>query len=160
MKKYFVYIFFVLSLFLIFEKHICGQESSENTSISFCDLLRNPEKYDGKQVTVYATYRYGFEWQEMYCLGCRDLGKMWLEFGELTKKSQKILKRFPKDNGTINAIFIGEFESSKGPFGDGGYKYRFVLKDIKNAEFVTKSSAVPEQLTDNMRKNICGSSKD
>jgi hypothetical protein len=30
-------------------------------STTFCDLLRNPEKYNGKEVTVRATWRYGFE---------------------------------------------------------------------------------------------------
>ena len=48
-------------------------------SVTFCDLVRNPDKYDGQEVSVRATYRYGFEWQELYCLDCKDKGKAWLE---------------------------------------------------------------------------------
>ncbi len=32
-----------------------------------------------QEVNVRATYRYGFEWQELYCLDCKDKGKAWLE---------------------------------------------------------------------------------
>jgi hypothetical protein len=39
---------------------------------AFCDLLRNPEKYNGKEVTVRATWSKGPEWSELYCLGCPD----------------------------------------------------------------------------------------
>lgn len=40
------------------------------TPVTFCDLLRNAEKYNGKEVTVRATWRYGFEWSQFYCLDC------------------------------------------------------------------------------------------
>ena len=29
--------------------------------VTFCDLVRNPEKYNGDEITVRTTYRYGFE---------------------------------------------------------------------------------------------------
>ncbi|MFN3330192.1 MAG: hypothetical protein ACK419_04620 [Pyrinomonadaceae bacterium] len=123
--------------------------------VEFCDLVKNPGKYDGKEVTVRATYRYGFEWQEIFCLGCRDVGKTWLEIGDITKKSKKVLKKFPKDDGTINALFTGTFESSKGPYGDGSYRFRFVLKEISQVEVVTKSGADPKQLPDDKQKKVC-----
>src|SRR5258708_16468827 len=47
--------------------------------VTFCELVRNPELYNGKEVTVRATYKYGFEWQMLYCLDCLDKGKAWLE---------------------------------------------------------------------------------
>ena len=132
-----------------------AQQTSVNDSISFCDLLKNPEKYDGKEVTVRATYRYGFEWQELFCLNCRNIGKTWLEIGDITKKSEKILKKFPNDDGTITALFTGIFQSSKGSFGDGGYRFRFMLKEISKAKLLTKSGADPQQLPDNIRKRVC-----
>jgi hypothetical protein len=133
-----------------------GQENNNNPmTVEYCALVKNPEKYDGKEVTVRATYRYGFEWSEIFCLDCRDTGKTWLEIGDITKKSEKILKKFPKDDGTINALFTGTFESSKGPFGDGGYRFRLMLKEISQAKLVTKSGADPKQLPDDTRKKVC-----
>lgn len=134
-----------------------GQENNNLMTVKYCELVKSPEKYDGKEIIVHATYRYGFEWQEMFCLGCRDKGKTWLEIDEdnITKKSKKVLKKFPKDIGTINALFTGIFESSKGHFGDGGYRFRFVVKEISRAELVTKSGADPGSLPDAIRKKVC-----
>ncbi|MDQ3635733.1 MAG: hypothetical protein M3405_14670 [Acidobacteriota bacterium] len=135
------------------------QNEPESNSISYCDLVRNPEKYDGKEVTVFASYRYGFEWQELYCLECQGLGKTWLEIDDnITSKTEKIFKKFPKDDGTINAIFTGTFESSKGPFGDGSYSFRFLLKEASQARLVSKSSAFPTRLSDKVKRKVCGGS--
>jgi hypothetical protein len=57
---------------------VAGSGYSQD-SVTFCDLVRNPDKYDGQEVSVRTTYRYGFEWQELYCLDCKDTGKAWLE---------------------------------------------------------------------------------
>jgi len=57
----------------------CALSAAAQTQVSFCDLLRNPDTYDGKEVTVRATYRYGFERQQLYCLECIDKGRAWLE---------------------------------------------------------------------------------
>lgn len=160
-KHYKHRVFSILGLILLpfLWQAALGQENNNNPmTVEYCALVRNPEKYDGKEVTVRATYRYGFEWEEMFCLDCRDKGKTWLEIDddEVTAKSRKILKKFPKDAGTVNAVFTGTFESSKGPFGDGGYRFRFVLKSISQAEVVTKSGWDPEQLPTDMRKKVCG----
>lgn len=136
-----------------------AQEIENNCmTVEYCVLVKNPEKYDGKEVAVRATYRYGFEWQEIFCLDCRDVGKTWLEIDNenITKKSKKILKELPKNDGTVNAVFTGIFQSSKGPFGDGGYRFRFVLKEINQATIVTKSGADPEQLPDALRNKVSG----
>jgi hypothetical protein len=135
-----------------------AQQISKSDSISFCDLLRNPEKYDGKEVTVSASYRYGFEWQEIFCLDCRDKGKTWLEMDDdiITAESERILKRLPKNDGTVNALFTGIFVSSRSSFGDGGYRFGFLLKKISQAKVVTKSGWAPEQLPDKIRKKVCG----
>ena len=111
--------------------------------VAYCDLVNNPEKYDGKEVTVRATYRYGFEWQEIFCLECRKVGKTWLEFDDDAAAQYKAaLKKFPKHQGTVNAVFAGIFQSSKGPFGDGGYRFRFVVKGINSEEFSLKADGI------------------
>lgn len=157
--KHRVFSVFGLALLPFLWQVAVGQKNNNNPmTVEYCALIKNPEKYDGKEVTIRATYRYGFEWQEMFCLDCRDTGKTWLEIDDdnITKKSKKMLRKFPKDDGTINALFTGTFESSKGSFGDGSYRFRFVLKEISQAELVTKSGADPQQLPDDIRKKVCG----
>lgn len=138
------------------QKNLWQENKNNLTTVEYCALIKDPEKYDGKEVTVRAAYRYGFEWSEIFCLNCRKKGKTWLEIDEdnITKNSKKTLKKFPRDDGTINALFTGTFESSKGPFGDGGYRFRFEVKDISQAELVTKSGADPEQLPADIQKKI------
>src|SRR5258706_4902408 len=88
--------------------------------VAYCDLVRNPAGYDGKKVSVQATYRYGFEWQEIYCVECRASAKTWLEFpGDPPTQIKKALKGVPQYQGTLNATFRGVFHSC-GSFGDGG----------------------------------------
>src|SRR3712207_4532748 len=51
-------------------------------AVAYCDMLANAQDYDGKEVSVRASYRYGFEWQELFCIECRNLGKTWLDFDQ------------------------------------------------------------------------------
>ena len=96
-------------------------------SVSFCDLVRSPEKYDGKVVSIRATYRYGFEWQQLYCIDCLDRGKAWLEIPpDLDNTSDKALRRAPKGAGIVNLTVQGVFVSG-GRFGHmNRYPYKFV----------------------------------
>lgn len=124
---------------------------------AFCDLIGNPEKYDGKEVVVSATYRYGFEWQEIFCMECRKIGRTWLEFDDdLAIQSKRELKKFPKNQGTVNAVFTGTFQSSKGPYGDGGYRYQLRVREVSHPRIVSKSGWAPEHLPPNVRKLVCG----
>lgn len=156
MRSKFLSSVFIVLAFIAFNPYKSeAQQTPVSDSVNFCDLLKEPKKYDGKKVTVRATYRYGFEWQEIYCLECRNLGKVWLEIGDITSKSGKIFNNFSKNDGTINGIFTGVFQSSEAPFGDGGYKFRFWLEEISKPELLTKSGGDPQQLPDNIRKRIC-----
>ena len=79
--------------------------------LTFCDLVRNPEKYNGEEITVRATYRYGFEWSQLYCLDCAKKGKAWLDTGFLDDASARSLKRAPKykfDGQRTNCIGLPE----------------------------------------------------
>src|SRR5438045_3177385 len=78
--------------------------------VSFCDLLRNPQKYKGEQVRVRATYRYGFEWSQLYCLDCTDQGKAWLQIpSALDEASQRSFRKLPKGAGIVNLTVQGVF---------------------------------------------------
>jgi hypothetical protein len=92
--------FVVLSL-IVCAVTAAGVQSE--TDVSFCELVKNPQLYNGKKVTVRATYKYGYEWQYLYCLTCLDRGKVWLEIpSDVDDASVKALKRTPKGAGTVN----------------------------------------------------------
>jgi hypothetical protein len=108
-------------------------------SVSFCDLVRSPEKYDGKVVSIRATYRYGFEWQQLYCIDCLDRGKAWLEIPpDLDNTSDKALRRAPKGAGIVNLTVQGVFVSG-GRLGHmNGCPYKFVVHKVRDVAVVLK----------------------
>jgi hypothetical protein len=130
--------------------------------VSYCELVRHPKEYDGKNVAVRATYRYGFEWQEMFCMKCRDQGKTWLEFGTETASAvRRALGKAPRHQGTLNATFYGTFRGTKGPYGDGGYVFRFDVESVKAVEIVSKDGWAPERLSASEQQRLCqGDEKD
>ena len=80
-----------------------GVAAHAQTTVKFCDLLRNPEKYRDQQVKVRATFRFGFEWQQLYRLDCLDKGKAWLELpNDLDDESERAFKKMPKGAGIVN----------------------------------------------------------
>ena len=145
-------IFFIIGLGLLimsqntFSKGSPTLQAGKNSplNVSFCDLVKNPEKYNGQEVTVQATYSYGFEWQDIFCVECRNVAKTWLEFDKEHEAQLKpVLKKFPKDAGIVNGTFSGTFQSSGGPFGNGGYRLRLLVKTVSNVEVVYKGMPPP-----------------
>jgi hypothetical protein len=122
-------------LILFLSQAVAGSD----TKVSFCDLVQNPEKFNGKEVTVRATYRYGFEWEQLYCLDCLDKGKAWLEIpADIDDASEKAMKQAPKGAGIVNLTIQGTFMSG-GTYGHlNGYRYQFVAKEISNVAVVLK----------------------
>src|SRR5690606_7007917 len=99
---------------------LCWLVAGEDSRSELCDMIDRPQAFDGKRVTLRASYRYGYEWQEIYCLQCRPLAKVWLAIPpELPKNVQRHLNRLPKNQGTVNATFTGMFRGSPSAFGDG-----------------------------------------
>ncbi len=100
--------------------------------MNFCDLLRNAERFNGKEVTVRATYRYGYEWSQLYCLKCADEGKVWLELPsalDYDNDSQKALRKMPKGSGIVDVTVRGVFTSGA-TYGHGNM-YRSQLRAMK-----------------------------
>jgi hypothetical protein len=126
-------------------------------SVSFCDLLRNPERYSGQEVTVRATYKYGFEWQELYCLECADKGRAWLEFPfDADDDSFKALKPAPKGSGIVNMTVQGRFVSG-GHFGhSNGYPYKFIAKRVSDVAIVQRGMKSIAKEREAERKWACG----
>lgn len=126
----------VLSIVLLV---LIGSSSSQN-SVTFCDLVRNPDKYNGQEVVVRATYRYGYEWQQLYCLDCKDKGKAWLEVPfALDDAAIRPLKRAPKGAGIVNLTVQATFVSGGHHFGHMGmYPFELVARKITDVAVVSK----------------------
>jgi hypothetical protein len=130
--------------------------SKSYVQIAFCDLVRRPGDYDGKSVSVHASYRYGFEWQELYCMDCLGAGRTWLELpAELSDDAKRAFRYAPKWQGTLNGTFRGVFQAKSGAFGDGGYKFRLVLESAANVKVISRSSYGPEALPQAERQRVC-----
>jgi hypothetical protein len=159
-KRDFIVWLLLLSLWQSASSYGAHKDKDDVLSVSYCDLIKDPEKYDGREVSVHATYMYGFEWQEMLCLDCHYLGKTWLEFDdEFTSTLNAALRKAPKDTGTVNAVFSGVFRSSGGPYGDGRYRFQFNVKSISDVKVVSKNGLSPDALPENARRKVCGSVK-
>ena len=128
--------------------------------MAFRDLIERPNEYDGRRVSVNATYAYGFEWQEMYCMKCRGGGKTWLELPPTgTRAMRRALRKVPKWQGTLNARFKGVFHAKSGAFGDGGYRFQFVLEAVTDVNIISRSGGAPESLTKAERARLCQGDK-
>jgi hypothetical protein len=124
---------------------------------SFCDLLQNPQKYEGKEVTVRATWRYGFESSELYCLDCHTTVKTWLEIsGDLDDASAKAIKRTPKDFAIVNITVQGTFRSG-GRYGHMDmYPNRFIARKVSDVKIVLKGLKSPEEMKEAEKRWACG----
>jgi hypothetical protein len=125
--------------------------------VTFCDLIRNPAKYNGKHVTIRATYRYGFEWSEMYCLDCLDQGKAWLDMPvTLEDASGRSLKKMPKNAGIVNLTVQGVFVSG-GTFGhSNAYRYKIEPSKISDVVVLQKGARSPEKEKSVEKRWACG----
>jgi hypothetical protein len=130
---------------------------SSEPAQTFCDLLKNPEKYNGKEVTVRATWRYGFEWSQFYCLDCLDEGKAWLEVpSDLDDASMKALRRIPKGAGIVNITAQGVFMSD-GHFGHlNGYPYKFVARKVSHVAVILSGMKKAAEEKEAEKQWACG----
>jgi hypothetical protein len=129
----------------------------QQPTISFCELLRHPEKYNGQLVKVRATWVYGFEWSYLHCLDCD--GRVWLNTSELDEQSEKTVKHAPKYAGIVNIDVEGVFQAD-GSFGHlGGYKYQLTAHTVANPAVIAKGLKGPEKDLELQRKFGCGGAK-
>lgn len=135
---------------------LSGGIRSQST-LTFCDLIRSPEKYNGKMVSIRATYRYGFEWSELYCLDCLDRGKAWMDLPVTLKDtSAKSLKKMPKGAGIVNLTVQGVFVSG-GSFGhSNAYRYKIEPTQITDLVVLQKGLKSSEEEEKLEKRCACG----
>lgn len=133
-----------------------GQEATagaEAPTVAFCDLIKQPELYDQKIVRLQATYRYGFEWSELYCADCLEGGRVWVDFDDSfeSRTNPKVAKKINgnEDRGrTVSVVAAGKFYGSGGNYGHlGRYEFRFVMSRLEKAKVILKDSPVPSALS-------------
>lgn len=129
---------------------ISGQEKNQSKeqipTVAFCDLLTNAEDFEGKTIRIKATYRYGFEVSELFCLDCRDKGLVYLgfedDFDSITKSSVRKKVKWNERGRTVNVLAVGKFYS-KGGYGHmGGSPYKFVAQYFEAADIILKDAPV------------------
>jgi hypothetical protein len=125
--------------------------------ISFCDLVRNPEKYKHKEVTIRATWRYGYEWSQLYCLECLDEGRAWLEMSpDLDDHSMRALKKLPKHAAIVNLTVHGIFMSGDTYGHQNGYRFMVVASKVSDIAVIQKGMKPPAQEQRAERHWACG----
>ena len=125
----------LLSALLLARTAAPGQARVVRTD--FCEVLNNAKQYDGKEITVRGTYLYWFETSELFCLTCRDKGKVWLEFVDLDEKSEAALRSGP-GAGEINLTITGTFRTGSTYGHLNGYRHEFVARRVWDVATVFK----------------------
>jgi hypothetical protein len=136
---------------------IFGGAAHAQTATTLCDLLRNPDKYVGQLVRVRATLRYGFEWEQFYCLDCLDRGKAWLTMpSDMDNKSDKVFKKMPKGAGIVNVTVVGIFHFG-GSYGHlNGYRYELIAQQIRDVAVIQKGMRPIAEEAKAERQWACG----
>jgi len=132
------------SAFVLISLMFLSVATYAQTPAKFCDLLRNPEKYRDQRVEVRATFRYGFEWQQLYCLDCLDKGRAWLWLpDEMDDESTRTFKKMPKGAGMVNLTVVGVLHFG-GSYGHrNGYRYELIAQEIRDVAVIRKGTKGP-----------------
>lgn len=124
--------------------------SDSYIKVDYCELIRNPTLYNGKKVRVEATYRYGYEWSEVYCPRCFDLKKRtWVGLDNVDENcsAKKLLKKFRNESPkgrTLSVVFAGTFESSKSDYGHSNdFQFLLNVSCIEKAKVLFEDSILP-----------------
>jgi hypothetical protein len=130
--------------------------------VELCDVLRDSEFYNGKQVTVRATFRLGRKQSQLYCMACIDGGRVWMR--EVLPASGEVAPGLKKLNDlilenekgiTVNGIFTGTFRGA-GQYGRlGAFTYQIDVQEVSEIEFVSANGIDPEDLSKEMQKKVC-----
>jgi hypothetical protein len=109
-------------------------------SVSLCEMVASPDKYEGKRVTVFAVYNYGFEREELLCVECRTVGELtWVKFSDQFK--MKDLRKAPKNLGIVSGLFTGVFRRRSNTYG--GYKFDLEVDSVSDVRVLVRDTKIP-----------------
>lgn len=162
MKEHIVIFLLPILLFSAYAVH-CGQHDSleENVdTIAFCEVVQNPDSYDGRKIRVRAILDVGPEQQRLYdpeCMG--DKTSTWVEFDGAHKQSsaevRQQLEKILDADGRAFVVVVGRFDGPRkfevpegidpklaeflkqanSRYGHlNGYRFQFVIVSVEQVE--------------------------
>lgn len=133
-----------------------GTAQKQVEQVRLCDVLKNAEQFDGKEVTFRATWRYGFEWTYLYCVECKNAGHVWFEVSDnLDDASRRVLNSKPKDAGIVNVTLTGVFRT--GSYGhQSGYPHELIVRKARDLVVLSKGMKDPKKEAEIEAKYGCG----
>lgn len=150
-----------LLLFVLSTTVFSQAEKSKNiTTVSYCEIAKEPTKYVNQTVRIRVIYRVGFEWSEIYSLHCTDAPSTWLDFSpDFNRASQAPppLAMTTEGNFSITAgvVFVGRLTGAVGRYGHlNSYKLEFAADSVEEAIRLDNHGYVPGYLTEEDRKRI------
>lgn len=130
-------------------------------TVTFCELLKHPERYNGKVIHTRAVFRRtGEEVAEFYCSKCLYLGKVYFDYDENyeSQTQPKVWQTILRE-GTVNIIMTGRFQVANVGEGFGHlgmWHYKFIVSRIERVNVISNSGSTPEFLSKKiMRRARC-----
>jgi len=131
-------------------------------SVELCYVLRNSEFYDGKQITIKATYRKTPNSSQLYCMACADWGDVWMREvlpkpGEGSQGIRELndLLNARKSGITVNGVFTGVFRGPSTYGFLGAYTYQIEVREVRDVEVLFRTGTEPRYLSPDMKKKVC-----
>jgi hypothetical protein len=138
-----------------------SKPSGPPVRVELCEVLRNSEFYEGKQITVRASFRLGRKERQLFCMACIE-GRVWMREilpsgGEIAPGLKKLNDLIQEnDKGiTLNGIFTGAFRGP-GVYGLlGAFTYQIDVQEVREIEVIYSAGPDPEDLPKEIQKKAC-----
>jgi hypothetical protein len=132
--------------------------SGEIAWVTFCDLVKNPTLYEGKEVRTKVVYRHGGEeLAEFYCAECLDAGRVSAGFDDsFDSNTTKEIARKLEGEHTLSLVVVGRFYGSSKWYGHfSKYRFLFKMSRVEKAKVLLKSIIDPNELPKNKLSRVC-----
>ena len=115
-----------------------GVAQSPPLKVTYAELVKDPQAYEGKQVRIEAIWTYGFEWTYLCAKDCRNLEKAWVDLEDedkLCKGTKRKLRGLGKNfDNTALVTVVGRLYWGGG-FGHlGAYPLQFTISCVERFE--------------------------
>jgi len=114
---------------------------------SFCDIVSNPDKYNGSLIQTRTTLAASFENAFAYDLNCYDKKNLvWYETDN--EKAEASLRNFLEikihETKRADVTFVGIFQHDADGFGHlNGFRFRFIINDVKEINIIPQDVPWP-----------------
>lgn len=145
------HIFFIILVFFCFDLRTSAQYQDIPT-VNYCEIIKNPQNYNGKIVKIFAEQRSGFEFSGLGSQDCaNDYGQIWAEWEKYEscgdeKTARLLVNRYKGiENNYLEGIFVGKFfvkEKGISGFGHMNAKpFQISISCVENATLLPKKDS-------------------